>query len=383
MHPGDKFDQLYCDHLKLQFRKKAGMPAPKGAADAQTGNKEIETAIATARPGQIVSLAMDTENLEAYGTELHYYAAEPGRGPKTILKGSPMRAVKDGHKVRARELHLTGADKDGNGKTAYAKGPGQIDLADKAAAKPKHPTHITWKDTLVSTMERDGAKLYERWTVSGDAVYRDDDQHQELRGQTLQLWLDASDAAHGGPRATGGPKQRPHKIEAFDDVTARTPETLIKRADHLLIIFRPEVANGAMLPDLPVPPPPTLPAKGGNNPAADAARLVGNKAAGGALPELRIPGPAPKKEAPRKPIQLDAKDVVIYVATQGGKKQLEKVDASGRVHVVQEPDKAGEKGMDITGDLLTLVRDVSGDHILTVFGDMRNRATCAAWPAWR
>jgi hypothetical protein len=384
LHPGQKYDQLYCDHLKLQFRKKAPPPGQKkGAADSQTGNKEIETAIATARPGQIVTLTMDTENLEAYGNELHYYAAEPGRGPKTILKGSPMRAVKDGHKITARELQLTGADQAGNGKSAFGKGSGQIDLLDKASTEPKYSTHITWKDTLVSTMERDGDKLYERWTITGDAVYVDEDQKQELRGQTIQLWLDSGDPARGGPKSSGGPKQRPDKIEAFDGVTARAQDTIIKHADHLLIIFRPEVASGAMLPEIPVPPTqavPTQPAP----PKIDPPIIGARASRPGDTPAITIPGPAPaapaapagppapKKEEPRKPIFLDAKDVVIYVATLGGKKQLEKLDASGRVHVVQDPEKAGEKGMDITGDLLTLVRDVSGDYILTVFGDTRN-----------
>ena len=376
LHPGARFDQrkldqLLCDHLELRFRKRIGPPVAKAAGDMQTGNKEIESAIATARPGQIVTLSMDTENLEAFPSELHYFAAEPGRGAKTILRGSPVRGSKDGHKIVARELHLTGADKDGNGKHVFAKGAGQIDLADKVAAKPRFPTHITWKDTLVSTMERDGDKLYERWTITGDAVYIDEDQKQELRGQTIQLWLDTSDPAHGGPRASGGPKQRPHKIEAFENVSARAQDTIIKQADHLLIIFRPEVANGAMLPELPVPPsaPPKVDPLKAEPLKLEPVPVIGQKG-----PDMRPilgPAPAPKKEEPRKPIVLEARDVVIYIATQGGKKQLDKLDASGRVHVVQDPAKADEKGMDITGDLLTLVGDVSGSHILTVFGDMR------------
>jgi lipopolysaccharide export system protein LptA len=95
----------------------------------------------------------------------------------------------------------------------------------------------------------------------------------------------------------------------------------------------------------------------------------------GTEPKNANPGPAagaavPAKPPPRKPIVLDADDVVIYVATLGGKKQLEKLDASGNVHVVQDAEKAGEKGLDIVGDLLNLVHDARSDlNVLTVHGN--------------
>src|SRR5205085_11845233 len=43
-----KFDQLWCEHLELQFRKKTDAPS-KGARDPQSPDKEIDTALATAR----------------------------------------------------------------------------------------------------------------------------------------------------------------------------------------------------------------------------------------------------------------------------------------------------------------------------------------------
>jgi hypothetical protein len=389
MHPERKFDQLDCDHLKLQFRRKAVPVAKKNGpvADGPTGDKEIEWAIATSRPGQQVTLAMDTQNLEAYGHEMHYYAEEPGRGPKTIIKGTPMRAVKDNHKIRARELHLTANDKDGKGQATYGKGPGQIDLADKSA-KPKYPTHITWKDTLVSVQEREADKIYEKWTMTEDAVYIDEDQKQELRGQTIQLWLEPNDPARGGPKASGGPKQRLHKIEALERVYAMAQETTIRRADHLLIIFRPEAPAGIELP-LPEPPNhgpapvigPAGPKDAKGPPGASPAVRPGEPAQvpiiGAAPPggpeKQQAAGMPPKdkeKDKPRKPVMLDAKDVVIYVATVGGTKQLDWLDASGQVHVVQEAEKEGDKGLDITGDLLNLKRvGKDNESILTVFGD--------------
>jgi hypothetical protein len=388
-HPEKKFDQLLCDHLKLQFRKKAVPPGQPPPQDNTTGNKEIETAIATARPGQKVTLTMDTENLEADGEELHYYAADPSRGPKTILKGRPMRAIKEGHKIRARELQLTGADKHGKGRQAYAKGPGQIDLADKSA-RPNYPTHIRWKDKLVSVEERIDDKLYERWTITEDAVYIDEEQKQELRGQTIELLLEPNDPARGGPKAVGGPKQKVNRIEASRDVFAQAQDTTIKHADHLLIIFRPEIAAGAALPELPAPQAPMpgpMPA-----PLTPMQPKIDPPVIGDPVPSLNkgptIPGPngavvsdpkAPPakdkdKEPPHKPILLEARDVVIYIAKIGPKNHLDQLDASGQVHVVQDAEKADEKGLDITGDLLKLQRDLAGDSILTVFGDAQKLA---------
>ena len=78
-----------------------------------------------------------------------------------------------------------------------------------------------------------------------------EEQKQELRGQKIQLWLEPNDPASGGPKSAGGPKQRIHKVEAFERVHAVSPEAIIKRADHLLIVFRPDLAAGSMLPEVP------------------------------------------------------------------------------------------------------------------------------------
>src|ERR1043166_1566674 len=119
----EKFDQLVSNHLKVHFRKKASPPA--GAPPPQPGlgggDKEIEKGIRTVEPGQKVTLTMDSPNLEADGTELQYHCAVPGTGPRTVLTGSPMRAVKDGHKIQAPLLDLTGADKAGNGQRGFAQ----------------------------------------------------------------------------------------------------------------------------------------------------------------------------------------------------------------------------------------------------------------------
>ena len=84
-------------------KKAATAAEPKGRAHSRTSDKEIETALATAR-GRDLTLTMDTEKIEAYGAELHYRGPTPATGPQTLLKGSkdtPMRAFKEGHKIEA------------------------------------------------------------------------------------------------------------------------------------------------------------------------------------------------------------------------------------------------------------------------------------------
>ena len=343
----------------------------------------------------------------------------PGRGPKTELFGDvnrPMRAIKDGHKIKASDLQLTGKDPFGNGQATYSRGPGRIDLTDrdKPNAKTTFPVHILWKDTLVSTQERDGDKVFELWTITEDAHYVDEDQKQELHGDKIQLWLEPNDPAHGGPKASGGPKQRLHKVEAFGNVRAAAQETIVKHADHLLIVFRPEVAAGAELPTLPEPPvniancgPRDRRLRLDRGLAPEQLVLAASRlsepsgvADSGTGPPPRpqdSPAPRPQDDPPqvvasappakpeaRKPIVLEAEDVAIYIATLGGKKQLDKLDASGHVHVVQEAEKPGEKGLDIKGDLLNVVHDAPTDlNVLTVYGDTKKLGRSTTSHAWK
>src|SRR5262249_1768583 len=185
--------------LELQFRRRETLD-PDLPRDPATGDKEIETALATARPGEEVVLSMDTENLEAYCAELHYRCGGAGRGAQTLLKGNPLHAVKDANKTQAMELLLVGPDKNGNGQKAFAKGPGQIDLFDKTKAAQiraegmalagAYTQHALWKDTLVSTKERDGDKVLDLLTLVGDASFIDEERKQELHAERIQVWTE-------------------------------------------------------------------------------------------------------------------------------------------------------------------------------------------------
>src|SRR5262249_31538616 len=98
---GEDYDYLLCERLVLQFRRKSGVPAAASRDDRTTGsNREIESANATARPGNEVVLVMNTEDLAANCDELIYRCPTAQRGAQTVLigKGRPMRAIREGHK---------------------------------------------------------------------------------------------------------------------------------------------------------------------------------------------------------------------------------------------------------------------------------------------
>src|SRR5207245_640638 len=98
--------------LELQFRRKAD-GAPSANSDGREINKEIESAHATARSGDMVDLVMPADKLHARSLELEFFCATPERGSKVVLKGQPLMAAKEGHELHCQELVLIGADKNG------------------------------------------------------------------------------------------------------------------------------------------------------------------------------------------------------------------------------------------------------------------------------
>ena len=85
---------------------------------------------------------------------------------------------------------------------------------------------------------------------------------------------------------------------------------------------------------------------------------------------------APTKS--RKPIEVWANDVVVYLTTVGDNQELQELVAVGAVHVYQEGEesqdkKSKEKGVDITGETLSLIHHPRGDTLF-VFGDSRKPA---------
>jgi len=78
-------------------------------------------------------------------------------------------------------------------------------------------------------------------------------------------------------------------------------------------------------------------------------------------------------EKPKRPIELRARDVLVDVLRTGDKNDLQELVAIGDVHVHQDAEKPGDKGVEIEGDTLNLLHFADGD-VLKVFGDGRENA---------
>jgi hypothetical protein len=352
-------DTITCDRLELQFRRKANAD-PGAARSDQSSQKEIETAYASARPGQEVVLIAQKEALEAHGKELIYFAATAERGPQTVIKGDagqPMIALKDNNRIKAVELHMVGADRKGEGQRAYAKGPGRIDLWDKKTQS--YPDHAVWSGALTTIKEQEGNRVYDLLTFEGDAAFVDDEHNQEMRAQRLQVWLEPADRAAAAdtdgspkePSASSG--QRPHKLEAFDHVRTRSPDLRIHDCEHLIVRFKDA-------------PPPSAPA--GASPVAPAASPQTNPNSPDKGSEAKQNTTAANQQ--KKVIDLWGRSVAAYVLRTGARNDLQEVVTEGAVHVHQDGSNPGDKGVDIKGETLNLVHHADGDTLI-VFGDSR------------
>jgi len=372
--PGKAHDQLKCDDLYLQFRRKppSSTPPPSnaGSTDGGAGDKEIESALATVNPGRSVRLDMATEKLTADGSEMSYLSATATSGPETVLKGSPLNAAKDGHLIEAPELHLIGADKKGLGQKAFARGAGHIDLYD--AKTKKYSQHAIWSESMSSTKVPDSGKkdkVLDLLTLVGDAMFKDDEHMQELKGQKIQVWLEPAGKsnepakAESNPSSTGTPtsQQKPQRLEAWGKVQAFGPEMVIKWTNHLVLHFKEaSEARPGQLPEMTsdAKTPPPGPGKTGEPASAN--------------PNTAKKDADPKKaeEKPRRPFEIEANEIVAYILRTGSQNQLQELVTEGNVHVIQAGETPKDKGVDITGEMLNLLHYLQGD-ILYVFGDAK------------
>lgn len=373
------YDQLVCDLLKLQFRRKKDVD-PHVVRTDRTADREIETAHATARPGKEVTLSLDSENLHADGRELIYHSPKDDLGPQTILRGEPLHAVKDAHRITAQELHLIGANARGEGQLARARGPGQIDLLDRNSPSRTHQYHAQWKDMLIVTKDREGDKVYDLLTFLGEAAFIDDEHQQEMRAKKLQVWLEPperQDPAEQNKQqkqsAPGAPKQRPHKIEGFENVQIHSAELKVNNSEHLVVRFGdghslqlPEALPNATASSGEPILPGTLP-----TPAVAAGPGLPLEAADGHHAVVAgKPTSGEKKKEHRQPIEVQAKRVSVYILRAGQKNHIHEVVTKGNVHVHQNGKTPQDKGVDIHGETLNLERHSLGDTLI-VFGDSR------------
>src|SRR5262249_40263852 len=91
------------------------------------------------------------------------------------------------------------------------------------------------------------------------------------------------------------------------------------------------------------------------------------------VPPAGAPAPAttpasPAADKPKKPIHLSARSIEAHVLRYGARNELEKINCDGAVHVHQDPEGPDDKGVDIRGQTLRLLKFAEG-HVLTVTGE--------------
>jgi hypothetical protein len=385
----DKTDHLECDHLEIQFLRKnasAGQTTPEDRGEGL----DLETVHAT---GKEVILTSDAEMLEAHGNDFFH----DKRAHLSILKGTPrMWALKEGNEIEAPELQLTDVK---GAQHATALGEGHIRMLDKKTGE--RPLEAQWTKKL--DFAKDGR--FDLLALTGDASFVDHEHAQQLLAQQLKVWLEPTKEGKGS--AGGEPQQPlPHHVDALGQVRAVAPDLRVHDTDHLVLSFKDAAPSAPPLPAAPPIPSsraadqeePNQPAKpeqdspptGDSSPSPAPRPGVGSAATttaaepseqSGKAPPRHKPGaPAPAAEGtgpakasstpakPKNPMDLSARFIDAQVLRTGGKSELDKLWCEGTVHITQEPSGPDDKGVDIRGEKLQLVRQADG-NILTVFGD--------------
>jgi hypothetical protein len=378
---GTIYDQLECDFLEMQF---ANRPPPKPAASVvpmaappkAAGDDRSATVDWIHAWGQHIVMTSDEKNLAAHGTDLVHDA----KAKSTTVRGEPRVVVlQNGHQLFTPELVLYGADSK-DAQQAVARGPGEAHLL-TGTADPKQPSarggpaspHVvvaSWRDQCVYRKE----EAFNLLTLTGDAVFEDPANGHRLRADQIRLWLTpdqpqpaaAVKAPAGGP--TANPNVRPRKMEATGQVAVRSPDLTIHDTELLVLMFR-EAAPRPVAP-----------------PGADLATRRPDEPRAGTAPGATAPGPASPAPPPR-PFDVAARSVEAYLTlgedglalpgqgadvtkAPGGsaqQTQLERVYCVGNVRVHQDPEKPGDRPLEVLGKELDLTRAVTG-NVLEVHG---------------
>jgi hypothetical protein len=384
----DNKDELYCDQLELQFLHKearSGQALPSDSEDRSLA-LEIDTAYAVQLLDAPVELISYDEVFNASCHDLKYEA----RTKKTTLRGNNGKpdvvALKDGNMIKAVKLEMIAADQM-TPQQAFATGPGQIDMVDKATGNKT--LHARWKDLLTST--KDGP--YDLLILSGDAAFTDDGGSdkpaQELLADRIKVWLEPAKQAVPAPATpqpgAAEPQQRlrPHHLEATNHVRLISTEMNLKQVDHLVIWFQ-DAPQGDLAPGNPGMNPGEIPGSGPV--ASSASTLLDPRGSGKAPASLLTSKQAPAKSnetsrfsadqkttpaaKPKKPLNLEARDVKAHILRTPTKNDLQSLECQGTVRVQQEPATPEDKGVDIRGDHLQLNHFAEG-NILVVTGSPR------------
>jgi hypothetical protein len=224
--------------------------------------------------------------------------------------------------------------------------------------------------------------------LTGDARFIDEQAQQSLKADVLKVWLDPPDGVKADPAGSSMGSRKPRHVEATGNVVSRSREVNIHDTSRLVVWFK-DVPASTHLPPAPVAVPapaapvdrravatpvpgkapevvaPRTPQAMPRGPAAPAATTA-RAAPGQAGPVLA----APDKQPPERPFDLSARSVEAYVLRSPIKNTIDQMWCEGRVHVIQEPAKAEEKGTDIKGDTLKMTAGADGGYFLVVTGDL-------------
>ena len=420
-------DQLVCEKLVLTLRKRgprtAGPEKPTNTTDQAI---EITTAQAT---GKEVIITSDAEKLEAHGKELTF----DNRNGKTTLRGDPnMWALIDGNTIttavleinQPRDPVLPGKPKPSP--SLVAPGPGVIEL--RADRQPGDKTSADKKD-IIQAKGKVRAEWNKRLTTSSDngmdllvfqgkARFLDEASGQNLQADTLKLWIGETGAQPTGismPAAPSRPapistnpagtnpagtnpaksqistsnkpnsdkprgKREIQRLEASGAVIARSRELLIHDTGKLTVWFldppnKGQGPGGNPAAPLPLPGVTATTPGGIAKPGTLAAGASGGAISGSTTSGNRLSGRDPFNPAStgdrkdEKPIDISARSIETWVYRIENRVQLDRVRTEGQVVVRQEPNKPGDKGLDIRGETLQLYWSEQGSKLI-VGGDL-------------
>ena len=376
-------DTLTCDFLDVQFKRQKPVdpkekaktpPAPPPPVDPDKPNSpesemEIEWIHAW---GKNIAMSSDQDSLFANGYDLVYDA----NIKQTVLKGSPMHAVKDGNLIRAPELILANLD-DKEKQHARARGPGQVGMGEIDPKTQEHSRQAHWNDWLVVTKVVEQGRALDLITLTGGASFRDTANEQMLTGRQLKLWLLSRDDADSKKKqAAINPKiavkkndtkvddkkqPLPHRLEAIGDVTTRSVEMIVHKTEYLNVWFKDIEGTGPER--LPEPRELTM----GKDPIAPP-KIVDPKQPTAKKDDLSPKKtPIDPKEKRDPPIEIRyARRIESWVNRTDGRNELDKAHTEGSVVIHQDPTAENEKGVDISGNIVDLEHYLDGNYLIVL-----------------
>lgn len=387
-------DNLFCKRLEVEFNDpKDRPPAPSSVpTPAVSSGMKIKQLIAT---GEHVFVSIEGEQLLAQGKELRYTVDAQTNRSTTILKGSPVVAVRERNRMQGgdnqtpAEVYLTSFDpKPASGERKRTdievRGPGRIEMFD--AASNDNTLQATWGTSLVHRKEITNGREQSLLTFNGGGTFLDTKGGMRLSADRLQLWLAESAALPVTDHALKTPRVLPQRLVAVGNVDGQSAEAIIRKTDQLTVTFRDipppsdlTVASAAGITSTPSSAPGETTAK----PKTGETALIDPYAK-----PASTPSPAPPAEKPKPPMYISARLVDAFVVRYpvqntvqkansdgtavggaGLKYEMERARCEDRVMVHQDPadPQKSSRGTDIYGTKLLLDQSRSGG-VLTVHG---------------